>query len=143
MADKVDRETRSKIMASVRSKGNRSTEERLRVILTQAGITGWREQASDLPGVPDFVFDNERLAIFVDGCFWHGCPRCYRRPQSSQSYWDAKVQNNVSRDKRLRAKLRRQHWSVLRIWEHSLSEPEKIVRRIMLQLMKRRKLLNF
>lgn len=137
MTDNVDRDTRSKVMAAVRSSGNRSTEARLRDILTQAEVTCWREQAKDLPGVPDFVFDKERVAIFVDGCFWHGCSRCYRRPSSSQEYWDEKVQTNMKRDRRVRARLRRQGWAVLRVWEHSLSEPDKVVRRIKAKLAKR------
>lgn len=140
MTDKVDKETRSKVMAAVRSSGNCSTEARLREILTQAEIVGWREQAKDLSGVPDFVFDQEKVVIFVDGCFWHGCPHCYRRPSSSQKYWDEKVQTNMKRDKRVRAKLRRQGWSVLRVWEHSLTEPDKVVRRIKAKLAKRKEI---
>lgn len=130
MTDRVDPHTRSKVMASVRSSGNDSTEKRLRSTLTKAKIKGWRTQAKDLPGSPDFVFDTERLAIFVDGCFWHGCRRCYRRPSSSRKYWDEKVRRNMARDKRVAAKLRRSGWSVIRVWEHSLSEPEKVVARI-------------
>ena len=127
-------------MAAVRSSGNRSTEARLRAILTQAEIVGWREQAKDLSGVPDFVFDQERVIIFVDGCFWHGCPHCYRRPSSSQKYWDEKVQTNMKRDRRIRAKLRRQGWSVLCVWEHSLTEPDKVIRRIKAKLAKRKEI---
>ena len=138
MTDKVDQETRSKIMSSVRSSGNRSTEIRLREILIRHEIFGWREQASDLVGSPDFVFDQEKLVIFVDGCFWHGCPYCYRRPSSSQEYWDKKVRANVRRDRRVRAKLRRQGWSVLRIWEHSLKNPDKVIHRIENKLAKLR-----
>lgn len=128
--DSVDKQTRSRVMASVRSTGNRSTEKRLRSALTRAKVKGWRTQAHDLAGVPDFVFDKERLVVFVDGCFWHGCPRCYRRPSSSRKYWDEKVKRTMARDKRVAAKLRRNGWSVIRIWEHSLSEPEKAVARI-------------
>lgn len=128
--DSVDKQTRSRVMASVHSKNNRSTEKRLRYALIHAKIKGWRMQAKDLAGVPDFVFDKEQIAVFVDGCFWHGCPRCYRRPSSSRKYWDEKVKGNIARDKRVAAKLRREGWAVLRIWEHSLSEPEKAVARI-------------
>lgn len=130
MTDKVDNQTRSKVMASVKSSGNRSTEQKLLLALENANITGWRTQAKDLVGVPDFVFDNEKLAVFVDGCFWHGCKKCYRRPHSSTKYWDEKVIGNMARDKRVAAKLRRDGWSVIRVWEHSLSKPEKAVSRI-------------
>ena len=130
MTDNIDRETRSRVMASVRSSGNRSTEKRLLSALIEAKVEGWRTQARDLAGIPDFVFDKEKIAVFVDGCFWHGCPHCYRRPHSSRNYWDEKVKKNMARDKRVAAKLRRSGWSVLRVWEHSLSEPEKAVSRI-------------
>ena len=138
MVDKIDRETRSRVMASVRSSGNRSTEMRLRSILMRSKIRGWRIQARELPGKPDFVFENEHLVIFVDGCFWHGCPKCYRRPQSSRKYWDEKVRRNIRRDNRVRAQLRRSGWSVIRIWEHSLTEPEKVIARITAKLTKLR-----
>lgn len=130
MVDSVDQATRSRVMAAVRSTGNRSTERRLRSALARSRIRGWRTQASDLPGKPDFVFDDEYLAIFVDGCFWHGCPRCYRRPHSSRKYWDAKVLRNMCRDKRIEGQLRRSGWSILRIWEHELEQPERAIARI-------------
>ncbi len=119
--DHVSPETRSAIMRAVKSRGVRSTEKRLRAAMAAKGIKGWRMQANELPGKPDFVFDEKRLAIFVDGCFWHGCPKCYRRPHSRQDYWDAKVQGNISRDRRNRARLRRVGWRTLRVWEHELA----------------------
>jgi DNA mismatch endonuclease (patch repair protein) len=134
VTDIVDRKTRSRVMASVRSSGNRSTEKRLRAALMRSKIRGWRVQARDLPGIPDFVFEKKQLAVFVDGCFWHGCPRCYRRPHSSRKYWDEKVNLNKIRDGRISAKLRRNGWSVLRIWEHTLSDTKKVVARIKVKL---------
>ncbi len=119
--DHVLPETRSAIMRAVKSQGGRSTERRLRAAMVSKGIRGWRVQASDLPGKPDFVFPKERLAVFVDGCFWHGCPKCYRRPHSSQDYWDQKVAANKSRDRRNRARLRRMGWRVAQIWEHEVA----------------------
>jgi len=132
--DTVDRKTRSRIMASVKSKGNRSTERRLRSALMRHGISGWRMNVKELPGSPDFVFDAAMVAVFVDGCFWHGCPRCYRRPSTSRAYWDAKVQRNMARDTKKRAMLRRQGWSALRIWEHQLVDLDKVVARIQAKL---------
>ncbi len=76
-----------------------------------------------LPGTPDFVFPAARLAVFVDGCFWHGCHRCYRRPHSSQTYWDRKVILNKSRDARVNGAMRRAGWRARRIWEHDLWTP--------------------
>ena len=128
--DTVSGKTRSRIMAAVRSRGNRSTEQRLRLMLVRRGVRGWRMQARDIAGTPDFVFDRRKLVIFVDGCFWHGCPSCYRRPSSSRAYWDAKVQRNMKRDRRVRRELRREGWSVIRIWEHELREPARVLGRI-------------
>ena len=105
-------------MRAVKSKGGRSTEAKLRAALVSHGIRGWRINADELPSKPDFVFEKELLAIFVDGCFWHGCPKCYRRPRSNRSYWDAKVTKNIERDRRQRRKLRKFGWSVIRLWEH-------------------------
>jgi DNA mismatch endonuclease (patch repair protein) len=130
MPDKFAPEVRSRMMASIRSKGNKETELRLRMILVRAGIKGWRVQAEDLPGRPDFAFDAERVAVFVDGCFWHGCPRCYRRPQSAQEYWDEKIAGNRRRDQRHRRKLNRMGWSVVRIWACSLANGTVVGRRV-------------
>jgi DNA mismatch endonuclease (patch repair protein) len=88
-------------------------------------------QAANLPGKPDFTFSRRGLAVFVDGCFWHGCPRCYRRPHSRRRYWDAKVAGNILRDRQNSARLRRMGWRVMRIWEHELvTSPAKCVERI-------------
>lgn len=104
------------------------------MILVRASISGWQLLPTGLPGNPDFVFPDASLAIFVDGCFWHGCPKCYHRPLSNRKYWDAKVERNKARDKRLRAKLQRSGWSVLRVWEHELLDPEQVVSRVKLAL---------
>lgn len=119
--DHVSSETRSRVMRAVKSKGARSTERRLRALLVRLGYKGWHMHAKSLPGKPDFYFPQHKLAIFVDGCFWHGCPLHYRRPASSQNYWDAKVRRNVKRDRANRRALRQDGWGVLRIWEHELS----------------------
>lgn len=106
-------------MASIRSKGNRTTEQALAKLLRTAGIHGWRRHAK-LPGKPDFVFRSKKLAVFVDGCFWHGCPRCYRLPGDNRRYWRTKVLSNRERDRRRIKELRALNWQVIRIWEHSL-----------------------
>ena len=128
--DSVTPETRSRVMAQVRSKRNRSTEWRLRAALVRAGIRGWTLNAADLTGKPDFVFPLQRLVVFVDGCFWHGCPKCYRRPSSHTDYWDAKAARNRARDVKITARLKQDGWRVLRIWEHQLSTMDSVVGRI-------------
>ena len=90
MADVWDKRKRSEVMSLIRSHGNKGTELRLIEIFRTHGIKGWRRKQK-LPGKPDFVFAKERLCIFVDGCFWHGCAKCYRRPSSNETYWDAKL----------------------------------------------------
>ena len=118
-------------MRGVKSRGTKSTEIRLRAALVSNGLKGWKVQAVQLPGKPDFVFMRQKLAIFVDGCFWHRCWKCYRRPHSRQEYWDAKVRYNVWRDQRNRSRLRRLGWHTLRVWEHAISaDVPKVCRRI-------------
>lgn len=120
MADVWSKRKRSEVMSLIRSHGNKATELRLIDLFKAQGITGWRRKQK-LPGRPDFVFRNERLCVFVDGCFWHGCPKCYRRPGSNRAYWDAKVERNRMRDRQVTRELRSADWQVLRIWEHQLS----------------------
>ena len=117
--DTLKKAERSQVMSRVRSRGNKSTELKLVRLLRQGRITGWR-RGGKVFGNPDFVFPQLQMAVFVDGCFWHGCPKCYRRPKSRRKYWDGKVAGNIVRDQRNRARLRRMGWRVLRIWEHEL-----------------------
>jgi DNA mismatch endonuclease (patch repair protein) len=90
MTDVFSRKQRSQVMAAVRSRGNRATELKLILIFRVNGITGWRRNQR-LPGKPDFVFRKERLAVFVDGCFWHGCPKHGELPAANRQYWCLKV----------------------------------------------------
>lgn len=131
MADIWNKEKRLEVMSRIRSQGNKATELRLITIFREARIIGWRRK-QPLLGKPDFVFRQQRLAVFVDGCFWHGCPKCYRRPSSNQAFWDEKVQRNRKRDRRVTRELRKADWQVLRIWEHQLSEKERnrLIKRI-------------
>jgi len=137
--DTVSPKTRSRVMARVRSKGNRSTEWRLRASLVRAGIRGWTLHSSDIPGKPDFAFRKERVLLFVDGCYWHGCPKCYRRPSSNTEYWDEKVRKNRARDTKTSKKLARQGWRLLRIWEHELSHMPLVLERVRVILDHRKK----
>ena len=109
--------TRSAQMRAIRSKGNRSTERRLRGALVAAGIRGWTLHAEHLPGRPDFYFDSARLAVFVDGCFWHCCPTCGHLPQMNKPYWVPKLAKNVERDNKSTRELRGRGIAVLRFFE--------------------------
>jgi len=108
-------------MAAIRSSGNKDTELRLASILREHGVTGWRRNQS-LPGRPDFSFRPERLAVFVDGCFWHGCRFHCRMPKTRAVFWSAKITRNKTRDKLVRRLLQKRGWRVLRFWEHSLKD---------------------
>jgi DNA mismatch endonuclease, patch repair protein len=110
----------SKNLSAVRGRGNRTTEIRLRLALVRARIRGWNVQPLGLPGNPDFVFFRERIAIFVDGCFWHGCPRCGHIPKTNSPFWQAKIQRNIERDQANIHKLCDSDFRVARIWEHEL-----------------------
>jgi DNA mismatch endonuclease (patch repair protein) len=124
-------------MAQVRSQRNRSTEWRLRSALVRAGIRDWTLNPADVEGKPDFVFPALRMAVFVDGCFWHGCPKCLRLPSSNVSYWERKIEKNRIRDKRVSATLRRRGWSVMRIWECELTKLNSVVAKIQRRLSRR------
>ena len=128
MPDVFTPEKRSAVMAAIRGTGNKDTELRLIALMRAAGITGWR-RGSKLPGRPDFVFRRERVAVFVDGCFWHGCPQHYTRPRTRRAFWDAKVAGNRARDRAADRALRSRGWRVLRIWEHAL-RPRAAVRTV-------------
>lgn len=128
--DNVSKETRSKVMAAVRSSGNQSTEVALATLLRDSGVTGWRRKWR-LHGQPDFVWPKQRLALFVDGCFWHGCSKHCRIPASNREYWERKIANNQTRDRRTTRELRQAGWVVLHVWEHSLKHsPNRVIGRI-------------
>ncbi len=127
--DTFTRAARSALMAKIKSTGCKSTEAALARLLRQCQLNGWR-RGSSLAGRPDFVFRAQRLAVFVDGCFWHGCPRCYRRPGSRRAYWDAKVARNKLRDKTVNRLLRQKGWRVVRVWEHELKQAGKLAARL-------------
>jgi DNA mismatch endonuclease (patch repair protein) len=113
---------RSRNMAAVRGKGNKTTELRLKMALVRAGISGWTSQRADLPGKPDFFFASAGLAIFVDGCFWHGCSRCGHLPKNNGAFWKAKIGRNRARHKKVRGLLNREGIRTVRFWEHQLKE---------------------
>lgn len=133
-------------MSRIRSRGNKHTEVALAKIFRREGIVGWRRQAEisgQKPALsragkevrsqrstvskrrfrvkPDFVFPKLKLAVFVDGCFWHGCPKHGTKPKGNAKFWRDKIANNKARDRRVNRQLRGAGWRVLRIWEHELA----------------------
>lgn len=131
MADVFTSKKRSDVMSKIRSRNNKGTELALLRVLLSNKIHGWRRH-QPLPGRPDFVFPEHRVAVFVDGCFWHGCPSCYRAPKSHKPYWHGKIKSNIARDRRVRRILRGLGWRVARIWECKLEKhPDRCLRKIL------------
>jgi DNA mismatch endonuclease (patch repair protein) len=120
--------SRSRMMSAIRGKNTRSTERALRSALMRAGIKGWRLHPDHVLGKPDLYFPKHRIAIFVDGCFWHFCPKCGHIPKTRQAFWKAKIERNKRRDQRIKRFLTRTGINVIRIWEHELGSETKIVR---------------
>jgi DNA mismatch endonuclease (patch repair protein) len=113
---------RGELMARVRSFGNSTTEERLASLLRVSKLTGWRRRQK-IVGKPDFVWRKIKVAVFVDGCFWHGhdCGKNIS-PKTNEAAWSAKIQRNKVRDREIRKYLTQLDWKVLRVWECELKK---------------------
>ena len=121
--DPLTPDQRSSQMAKVRARKNRSTEMRVAAHLIKKGFRGWKRHTRGVLGCPDFCFIQQRVAVFVDGCFWHGCPRCRRNvPHSRRAFWKRKIESNRRRDQKVKRILQSQGYKVLRIWEHALTD---------------------
>jgi DNA mismatch endonuclease (patch repair protein) len=119
--DPMNKAQRSAQMGKVRSQGNQSTEGQAELMLINAGIQGWEKHPKMVLGKPDFFFPEYKLAVFVDGCFWHGCPVCKRRTPKSD-FWRKKLEENLKRDNRVHRQLRKDGYHVMRVWEHELKK---------------------
>ena len=182
MPDVFTKRKRSEVMSRIRGRGNKETELALAKLLRKHGITGWRRHQpivfsasrtkhwrSETPrrsfrGNPDFVFPRQRVAVFVDGCFWHGCPihsnparwlkkssmkadstSCSSRlrgespsARTGRAFWTNKLRANIARDRFVTRQLRRQGWTLLRVWEHQLTRnPNHCIQQIKVALMPR------
>lgn len=122
MADVFSKDTRSRIMSKIRGKDTKP-ELLVRKALFRAGYRyRLRYRFKEMNFRPDIVMVSKRVCIFVDGCFWHGCPRCYRRPKTHKKYWIPKIKRNMERDKQQDEYLKKNGWKVIRIWEHDVKE---------------------
>lgn len=121
MGDAFSKEDRSAIMRSVKSKNTKSTELTMIKLFKENHITGWRHNYN-VKGHPDFVFLNKKVAIFVDGCFWHGHDCRNTRPSENSEYWAKKRERNVRHDKEINILFQKRGWTVLRIWECELKK---------------------
>lgn len=111
---------RSRNMAAIKGRDNKTTERRLRLALVRAGVRGWKLRPRELAGCPDFFFPRDKLVVFVDGCFWHGCPSCGHLPKKNRPFWRAKIDRNRARDQSTTERLMGEGYTVLRLWEHQL-----------------------
>jgi DNA mismatch endonuclease (patch repair protein) len=120
MPDVFTPKKRSEVMSRIRGRGNKETEIALVKLLRRFRIKGWRRHRRVF-GKPDFIFPVLRVAVFVDGCFWHGCPKHSNMPANNRVFWSRKLSANKARDRLVTRTLRTRGWRVLRIWEHELT----------------------
>ena len=121
MSDIFSTKKRSEIMKSVKSAGNKSTELKLIEYFSKKNIFGWRRKYN-VKGHPDFVFPKRRIAIFVDGCFWHGHDCRNTHPADNMDYWTRKRAKNIEHDKAITERFKKRGWRVIRIWECELKK---------------------
>lgn len=131
MIDNLKPKDRRKTMQAVKGKGT-SLERRLWAMLAGMGLRGWKKNDSSVAGKPDVVFSRQLVAIFIDGCFWHGCPYCHRKlPKTNLDYWERKINRNIDLAQRYKMILQADGWTIVRIWEHELKDLAIIRERIL------------
>lgn len=121
MVDLISPATRSRLMSRIRFR-NTGPEMALRQALWAAGLRYRLKVKQKLPGKPDVIFAGAKVVVFVDGCFWHSCPKHGHRPKSREEYWYPKLTRNQERDAAVNAALREMGWQVIRFWEHQIRE---------------------
>ncbi len=123
-------------MQAVKGKGTK-LERRLWAMLAGMGLKGWKKNVDTITGKPDVVFTDQRIVVFMDGCFWHGCPYCCRKlPKTNREYWEKKIERNVELAQLHNEQLQRDGWTVVRIWEHEMADTAKVRARILRALEK-------
>lgn len=127
MVDTFSKDERSKIMRSVKSSKNESTEIKMIGIFKENKIKGWKRNYT-LFGNPDFVFPKQKVVVFTDGCFWHGHNCRNVNPSTNMNYWKKKISRNIKRDNLVNSVLSEKGWKIYRIWECEIKEknPKKI-----------------
>ena len=129
MADIFSKKKRSEIMSKIRSKETK-LEIALRKELWKAGYR-YRKNASGYFGKPDVLLKKYKTVIFVDSCFWHGCKKHLRLPETNKNFWKEKIERNIKRDKEVNSHYKKIGWKVIRIWEHQLNKNQsEVLRRI-------------
>lgn len=128
MADQLTQEKRSALMSRVRTRDT-APELALRKALWAQGVRGWRLHPRRVPGKPDLAWVGRRVAVFVDGAFWHGHPDYYWG--QSGAFWNAKIQRNRARDQRVNEELTTLGWNVIRLWDFEVERhPDECAQRV-------------
>ena len=129
LTDVLTLDQRKLNMSRIRGK-NTGPEIKLRKLLWSRGIRGYRIH-HNLHGKPDIVFTKKKIAIFIDGCFWHKCPVCFHEPETRKEFWMKKISSNADRDEKVNLQLQKEGWTVSRFWEHEVRKnPEQILSKI-------------
>lgn len=118
MVDVHTKKQRSYNMSKIKSAETKA-ELKLKKFFRTIGFT---YQPKNVYGKPDFIHRKEKIAVFVDGCFWHRCPKHYEAPKSNKKFWSEKIRKNMERDKKVNKKLRKDGWRVIRVWEHEVKK---------------------
>jgi DNA mismatch endonuclease (patch repair protein) len=134
MADVFTKKKRSEIMSRIRGKNTKLESDFLKKLSAVSHAKGYRyrKHYAKLPGKPDIAFPGRKIAVFIDGCFWHGCKKHSRVPLSNVPYWSEKIGRNRARDVKNTKILKKEGWTVLRFWEHDVKkQPETAIKKIL------------
>lgn len=118
--DTHTKKQRSYNMSQIK-RSNTKPEITFRKYVWSKGVRCYRVK-NKIPGKPDLYFPSKKIAVFIDGCFWHKCPKCFIKPKSNNKYWDKKIERNTQRDKEIKRLLQNQNIHVIRIWEHQVND---------------------
>jgi DNA mismatch endonuclease (patch repair protein) len=127
--DVFSKEKRSDVMSKIHGSGNKDTEIAMIQIFKEFHIIGWRRKQK-IMGKPDFTFWKQRVVVFVDGCFWHGCVLHSTKPKTNKEFWENKLSKNKERDNFVTQYLQKKGWKVIRVWEHDLKNPSAVAKDI-------------
>jgi len=129
MADNLTKEQRSRTMSRIRSKWT-SQEKKIHNYLKSNKIK--HKMHPKIDGKPDILLSNTKTAVFLHGCFWHKCPKCYKKPKTNKKYWTSKIENNLKRDQKNSKSLKKLGFNVMHIWEHRVKDEfESVLKRIL------------
>jgi DNA mismatch endonuclease, patch repair protein len=129
LTDVLTRNQRSYNMSRIRYRDT-GPELNVRRLLRRAGVRGYRVNYG-IAGKPDLAFVKRKIAVFIDGCFWHRCPVDFKEPQTRKAFWIGKVERNVARDREVGQRLSEEGWTVMRFWEHDIRrDPDRVVSEI-------------